>query len=203
MIELSPNQISGLILAGGEGRRMGNQDKGLVELVEKPLVEYAIDCLQPLAAKLMISCNRNAETYARYQWPLIADDENWKFTGPMAGIYAALNACETDWLMVMPCDTPLMQTELMAQLTKLTDAEIRVHILEQQGWQPLHGLYHKDLLPLFAQQLDSGKTGMQFFLRQLPEVQLQVSATETELQGFRNTNNESELSQIEAFLRAK
>ena len=59
--------ISGLILAGGEGRRMSGRDKGLITLAQKPLVEYAIDCLTPLVDDLSISCNRNQELYADYQ----------------------------------------------------------------------------------------------------------------------------------------
>ena len=203
MIELVAKDITGLILAGGEGRRMDNRDKGLVTLVDKSLVQYAIECLQPLTHTQIISCNRNRDAYQAYGLPLIADDERWSLLGPMAGIYSGLKAIESDWLMVMPCDTPLMQIDVMALLKQLSHDCVKAHILAWQGWEPLHAVYHKDLLPLLEHQLNSGRTGMQHFLHQLEDDALQISEITSAQNAFRNTNNVTELSQVEEILRGK
>ena len=102
--------LSGLILAGGEGRRMAGRDKGLISLVQKPLVEYAIECIAPLVDDLTISCNRNRELYQGYQLDCIfdnkmdkqADKNSESSQGPMAGLVAGLQHAKHDWLLVMP-----------------------------------------------------------------------------------------------------
>jgi molybdopterin-guanine dinucleotide biosynthesis protein A len=121
---VSDDLLSGLVLAGGEGRRMAGRDKGLISLVQKPLVEYAIECLAPLVDDLTISCNRNRELYQGYQLDCIfdnrvdqqADKKAESSQGPMAGLAAGLQHAKHEWLLVMPCDTPLMTTQIMAQL---------------------------------------------------------------------------------------
>ena len=75
-VNLISQPVSGLILAGGEGRRMSGRDKGLITLANKPLIEYAIACLSPLVDDLTISCNRNQEQYADYQLPCVLDSLN-------------------------------------------------------------------------------------------------------------------------------
>lgn len=197
---LNSSDVTGLILAGGEGRRMDNRDKGLVTLVNKPLVDYALSCLTSLTVTNFISCNRNQESYRQFHCQLVADDVRWPSAGPMAGVYAALKQCQTDWLLVSPCDTPLMQQTIMQRLLMVNDDAVRVHILAYDGWQPLHALYHKSLLPLLEKQLESKKTGLQFFLRQLPKEQLQVSDISHGELAFKNTNDQSELDQVSSYL---
>ena len=203
MIEIAAEDITGLVLAGGEGRRMENRDKGLVTLLDKPLVKYAIECLQPLTHAQIISCNRNKDTYREYGLTVIADDQRWPLQGPMAGIFSGLNTAESEWLMVMPCDTPLMQVEIMAILKRLSHEGVKAHILARQGWEPLHAVYHKDLLPGLETQLNSGRTGMQNFLRQLDDTELQITEVVSDHNEFKNTNDVTELSQVEEIIRGK
>jgi molybdenum cofactor guanylyltransferase len=221
------NLLSGLILAGGEGRRMAGRDKGLICLAQKPLVEYAIDCIAPLVDDLTISCNRNRELYQGYQLDCIVDnkrDETSEFSqGPMAGLAAGLQHAKHDWLLVMPCDTPLMTTQIMAQLsielsiklaTKLetersTDLEsdldtsassdsLQGIIFSHQGLQPLHGLYHKSMLPIFEQCLAENKNALQKLLRSMSSIHI-VEAESAEF-SFNNANDSTELNMIERLL---
>lgn len=197
--------LSGLILAGGEGRRMAGRDKGLIALADKPLVEYAIECLQPLVDDLSISCNRNRELYQGYQLACLSDNNSSEgFQGPMAGLVAGLSNAKHEWLLVMPCDTPLMTTGLMSQLVEsiqqnISRENIQAIIFSHQGLQPLHGLYHKSMLPIFEQCLAENKNALQRLLRSLPEVIVQQALDSGSC--FNNANDPEELAVIETLLK--
>jgi len=207
-VEIGNHKISGLILAGGEGRRMAGRDKGLISLADKPLVEYAITCLQPLVDDLSISCNRNRELYQGYQLDCISDSKlenetDQGFQGPMAGLAAGLKHARHEWLLVMPCDTPLMTTEVMSQLLACIKAsgphqEMQAIIFSHQGLQPLHGLYHRSMLPIFEQCLAENKNALQRLLRSLPKVSMH-QAHDCGF-SFNNANDPEELATIEALL---
>jgi len=201
-VEIGNHKISGLILAGGEGRRMAGRDKGLISLADKPLVEYAIECLQPLVDDLSISCNRNRELYQGYRLDCISDKEQ-SFQGPMAGLAAGLQHARHEWLLVMPCDTPLMTTEVMSQLLACIKAsgphqEMQAIIFSHQGLQPLHGLYHRSMLPIFEQCLAENKNALQRLLRSMPTVSMH-QADDCGV-SFNNANDPEELATIEALL---
>lgn len=201
--------LSGLILAGGEGRRMAGRDKGLISLSQKPLVEYAIECITPLVDDLTISCNRNRELYQGYQLDCISDntlDNVDGYQGPMAGLAAGLQHAKHDWLLVMPCDTPLMSSQVMAQLVESLNAKkphnsLQAIIFSHQGLQPLHGLYHRSMLPIFEQCLAENKNALQRLLRSLDSIEIH-QALECEL-NFNNANDPEELAIIETLLAAQ
>ena len=86
---LSTADITGVILAGGRGSRMGGQDKGLIEFNGRPLVEHLLAALQPQTGALLITANRNQERYQVYQLPVV-NDELTGFQGPLAGFAAAM-----------------------------------------------------------------------------------------------------------------
>lgn len=197
------SMLSGLILAGGEGRRMAGRDKGLISLAQKPLVEYTIECLAPLVDDLTISCNRNRELYQDYQLDCISDNASASSQGPMAGLAAGLQHAKHDWLMVMPCDTPLMTSQIMAQLLvalKSTAANkpLQAIIFSHQGLQPLHGLYHKSMLPIFEQCLAEHKNALQRLLRSLDSIEV-LTADHAGF-SFNNANDATELQTIERLL---
>lgn len=111
------SQISIGILAGGEGRRVNGEDKGLLRINQQPLIEYLVAALKPAlpSAPLMISANRNIERYQNYG-QVVRDNPNTQ--GPLAGLAALLNACQTEWLLTLPCDCPRLPPnfcEKMAQ----------------------------------------------------------------------------------------
>jgi molybdopterin-guanine dinucleotide biosynthesis protein A len=201
--------LSGLILAGGEGRRMAGRDKGLISLVQKPLVEYAIDCLAPLVDDLTISCNRNRALYQDYQLDCISDEtvESVEgYQGPMAGLAAGLQHAKHEWLLVMPCDTPLMTSLVMAQLSACLNSNTsndspQAIIFSHQGLQPLHGLYHRSMLPIFEQCLAENKNALQRLLRSLDRVVIHQGLA-CEL-SFNNANDPEELAIIATLLGKK
>ncbi len=107
--------VAAVILAGGLGRRMGGADKGLVDYQARPLIEWALDALAPQVDQLVISANRNLDRYAAYGYRVLPDTLP-NYPGPLAGVLAALDAVQADWLLVVPCDTPHLPPDLAARL---------------------------------------------------------------------------------------
>jgi len=115
------NTVSGVVLAGGMGRRVLGQDKGLLEFNHRPLVTYALDAMAPLVDDLLISANRNLDRYREFGYPVITDASG-DFYGPLAGILAAMRAAKHTVLLVMPCDSPFITTpHLLRLLAALSD----------------------------------------------------------------------------------
>jgi molybdenum cofactor biosynthesis protein MoaC/molybdenum cofactor guanylyltransferase len=130
--ELPPCSV--LLLAGGRGRRMGGVDKGLVEFAGRPLIATMSERVQPLTDDLIISCNRNAESYAPWADRLVGDDSN-DFPGPLAGIRAGLAAMRHDWLLVLPCDAPHIDDDLIFAMRHQSVREPQRPLLLRRGGQ--------------------------------------------------------------------
>lgn len=124
------NDITGLVLAGGRGTRMGGADKGLVEFEGRPLAAHVVERLAPQVGALLISANRNVDRYAALGAPVVTDrPETESFAGPLAGIRAAFDAIHTPWLAVVPCDTPNIPSDLVERLAAgLGDAKAAVAV---------------------------------------------------------------------------
>ncbi|QXP91217.1 molybdenum cofactor guanylyltransferase [Methylococcus capsulatus] len=121
-------KITGCVLAGGRGRRMGGRDKGLVPFRGRPLVVYALDALRSVAGRVMVSANRNRESYAGFGCPVIADASG-EFEGPLAGVLSAMVWAETGLVLTMPCDTPLVTGCMLKRLAEeqaASDCDIAV-----------------------------------------------------------------------------
>lgn len=113
--KLASVRVAAVILAGGQGRRMGGADKGLIEYQGRPLIEWALAALTPQVDELVISANRNFDAYAAYGRRVLPDTLP-DFPGPLAGVLAAMQAVAADWLLVAPCDTPHLPADLAARL---------------------------------------------------------------------------------------
>ena len=107
--------ITGVILAGGRAKRMGGRDKGLIKLLDKPLIEYVICALKPQVAEMIINANRNRERYAAYGYPIIAD-RTGLFYGPLAGMASAMRVARTPYILTAPCDSPFIPSDLVKRL---------------------------------------------------------------------------------------
>ncbi len=108
-------QITGLVLAGGRGERMGGADKGLLDWHGEPLAQRALRRLAAQVGPMLISANRHSERYAALGVPVVAD-EGSGFAGPLAGFLAGLRASRTPLLMAVPCDAPDFPLDLVARL---------------------------------------------------------------------------------------
>jgi molybdopterin-guanine dinucleotide biosynthesis protein A len=140
------NAITGLILAGGEGRRMGGADKGLLDYRGRPLVAHVIERLAPQVDTLLISANRNLDDYLDFGYPVVTDASAERL-GPLAGIAAGLRACETPWLVVCPCDCPHLPLDLVARLMAGIDQASLAIAATPGGLHPTFMLVRRELLP--------------------------------------------------------
>ena len=108
-------KVTGVILAGGQSRRMNYQDKGLQLFRGQPLISYSFNALRPLVDKLIINANQNIAMYENFGVPVISDLTQ-NFSGALAGILAAMNYSNEDLLLVVPCDAPFISTQQLQRL---------------------------------------------------------------------------------------
>ncbi len=149
------NGVSGIVLAGGLGRRMGRLDKGLQPLRGKPMVQWVIERLAPQVDELLINCNQNLEAYARFGCRLVPD-EIGGFAGPLAGLHAGLKAATHPFIVTVPCDSPFLPHDLVRRLKERIGTH---HIaVAKTGAQahPVFSLVTKDVLDNLERFLAGG-----------------------------------------------
>lgn len=127
-----------LLLSGGRGSRMGGRDKGLIDWQGRPLIAWLQERVRPLTDDLIISCNRNSARYALFADRLVRDDDD-EFQGPLAGIRAGLASARQPYLLVLPCDAPLLDKALPVALLRLAMQHGGQPVMVQRGeqWEPL------------------------------------------------------------------
>ena len=151
------HDITAVILAGGKARRMGGEDKGLIELQGKPLLDYIIAGLRPQAGQIIINANRNLERYHAFGYPVVADMMG-EFPGPLAGMATGMQAATTPFILAVPCDSPFVPVQLCETLRsemEKVDAEISV-AHDGTRVQPVFALLRCELLPNLLSYLNEG-----------------------------------------------
>ena len=135
---ISACDITACVLAGGRGMRMGGVDKGLQLFQGQPLALQVLQRLAPQVGTLLINANRNAEVYTELAKPplnaRIFADALPDYPGPLAGFLAGLTQCHTEWLLCVPCDTPLLPSDLVAHMVKACDDADDTDIVVAHGW---------------------------------------------------------------------
>ena len=147
-------QITGLVLAGGMGRRMGGADKGLQLLHGQPLARIALDRLAPQVGPRLVSANRHLATYETFGVPVLADSLPGH-PGPLAGLLAGLQRCTTGWLLSVPCDSPRFPADLAERLAAAAEPAglARAATRNEDGTlqhQPVFCLLRRSLAPSLA-----------------------------------------------------
>lgn len=168
-ISRDKSQITGLILSGGEGRRMGGQDKGLVLFNDVPLIQHAIVRLAPQVETLLISANRNQDKYSALGIKILADTIPG-YIGPLAGLHTGLAACQTEWLVAIPCDTPFFPLDLVAKMADTLANQSKASLSwarTPSGDHPVFVLIRKSLLPAVESYLLDGKRRVKDFVREV------------------------------------
>lgn len=182
--------VTGLILAGGEGRRMGGADKGLLDFRGKALVAHVVERLAPQVDALLISANRNPERYAALGYPVLGDDLPG-YQGPLAGLRAGLAACATPWLVCCPCDCPQLPEDLVARLmAAAADKQAALAVaVTPAGMQPTFQLLRRELLPELDAYLAAGERRVGQWCRQRHAAE----ATFPDAAAFANLNSPEDL----------
>ena len=160
---IAPDDVTGLVLAGGRGSRMGGVDKGLQNHRGVPLALHALLRLQPQVGHTMVNANRNLGAYESMGVPVWADAVG-DYAGPLAGLLAGLERCETPYLVTVPCDTPDFPADLVERLAHAlaeADAEIAMAaVREADGTlrtQPVFCLLQSSLMESLVQFLHAGE----------------------------------------------
>lgn len=186
--------ITGLILAGGLGRRMGGRDKGLQPFRGKPMAAWAIERLAPQVDALLINANQNQEAYAAFGYPVVPD-RIAGFAGPLAGLHTGLLTCETPLLVTAPCDSPFLPEDLVARLRAALEAAGADLAVAQTGTQPhpVFCLVRREVLDGLTAFLEAGgrKVDAWYAALKVAEVPFADEAA------FANINTLDELNQLE------
>lgn len=170
---------------------MGGNDKGLIECAGRPLIEWTLQRVEPLVDSLLISANRNTEQYARYGYPVLAD-QRADYPGPLAGIERGLASCSTDCLWVVPCDAPAVNNALLQRLIQGANGGVRAVVpVDAVYTHPTFALLHADLLDSLQAFLASGQRKAQSWLAGLPAKAIDCS---DHPDWFANINTPQELA---------
>jgi len=192
---IDKTNITGVILAGGCATRMGGQDKGLIQLNGKCLIEYVITLLRPQVGELLISANRNQAHYAKLcTCPVLADTFG-NYAGPLAGIATTLAQAQTDYVLFVPCDSPCLNPQLVERLSAFmlkVHADISV-ANDGKRMHPVFSLWKRHLLTDLLTFLRTGKRSMHRFLARHSLAQTDFSSTP---ENFLNINTPKELTTL-------
>jgi len=181
--------VSGVVLAGGQGRRMGGVDKGLQPLRGKPMAQWVLERLAPQVDEILINCNQNLDAYARFGYRLVPD-EIGGFAGPLAGLHASLKAAAHPLVVTVPCDSPFLPSDLVSRLkSKLGDSVLAVAKTGEQP-HPVFSLVRKDVLDDLEAFLRSGGRKIDAWYASLATVEVSF---DDEADAFRNINTLEEL----------
>ena len=188
-------RITGVILAGGQGRRMGTIDKGLVPLNGRPMVAHVLDRLRPQVDEILINANQHRAEYEAFGHPVLVDAIGG-FAGPLAGLHVALAHASFARVATVPCDSPFLPADLIARLSAAlhgSEADLAVARTFDQP-HPVFALVRKTVLPHLTQFLESGGRKIDAWYATLKTVEV---AFDDEAEAFRNINTTDELRQAD------
>ena len=187
--------VTGIILAGGLGRRIGGTDKGLQLLGGRPLTVWVLERLGPQVSEVLIIANRNRDIYAKFGHRII-EDRIGGFAGPLAGLHSGLAEARHELVATVPCDTPFLPLDLVARLSAPLQDERMDLSVAKTGTQPhpVICLVRKRLLPHLAAFLDNGGRKVDAWYSTL---RVEEVAFDDQPRAFSNINTPEELQAIE------
>ncbi|MFN7086132.1 MAG: molybdenum cofactor guanylyltransferase MobA [Burkholderiales bacterium] len=190
------DKATGVILAGGQGRRMGGVDKGLKLLHGKPMVQWVIERFSPQVDEVLINANQNLEAYARFGYRVIPDQIDG-FAGPLAGLQRGLAEARHDLVATVPCDSPFLPADLIARLRaalEQRDAEVAVAKTGNQP-HPVFCLCRKRVLPGLTAFLAGGGRKIDAWYATLRVAEVPF---DDEAAAFSNINTQQDLDAFES-----
>ncbi|MCF7983618.1 MAG: molybdenum cofactor guanylyltransferase [Thiohalocapsa sp.] len=196
MNEPTIETVTGVVLAGGRGQRMGGADKGLIEVAGQALAARVLDALAAQTAQQLISANRNLSRY-RALGPPVLSDSLQGYQGPLAGIASAMRRAATPWLLVSPCDTPLIPVDLRERLAgglRAADAQLAV-CEDAEHLHPLHALLPVGLADDLAEYLAADGRSVRGWI-----ARHRVATVSVPAQCFVNANTDADLARLARLL---
>ena len=197
MTQISQQDITAVILAGGKGRRLEGQDKGLVYYKGKPLIEHVLNRIEPQVKTVIINANRNIETYRNYGYPVI-NDELSDFQGPLAGFSAAMKVAGTPYIVTLPCDGPLLADDLVTRFIKALKSATKPDTLvvahDGTRHQPVYTLLPVITLDSLQRFLARGDRKIDLWFQSHPVIYANFS---DKPESFSNINTEAQRQTME------
>jgi molybdopterin-guanine dinucleotide biosynthesis protein A len=190
--------ITGVVLAGGRGSRMGGVDKGLKVLRGRPMVQWVIERLEPQVNELLINANQNVEAYGRYGYRVIPD-EIGGFAGPLAGLQRGLSEARHPLVATAPCDSPFLPRDLIVRLHDALSRGNKDLAVARTGDQPhpVFCLCRKGVLDSLNAFLAAGGRKIDAWYAQLDMVEVSF---DDQTEAFSNINTPDELKSFEALV---
>ncbi|ABE44210.1 molybdenum cofactor guanylyltransferase [Polaromonas sp. JS666] len=200
--------ITGVILAGGRGSRMGGVDKGLQNFNGVPLALHTLLRLSPQVGDIMINANRNLAAYESFGVPVWPDSTGLgDYAGPLAGFLTGLERCETPYMLTVPCDTPLFPEDLVARMAEAfvrEGADFAVACAPEEDGQlrpqPVFCLMRTGMLESLVQFTKDGGRKIDAWTAQHKTVLVPFDRPTDDARGFFNANTLAELHQLESRL---
>jgi len=183
--------VTGIVLAGGLGRRMGGVDKGLQPFRGKPMAQWVIERLAPQVEELIVNANQNPGEYARFGYRIVPD-ELGGFAGPLAGLHAGMKAADHDFVVTVPCDSPFLPLDLVARLRRSLGANQLAVAKTGTQPHPVFSLVARSVLPHLEAFLSSGGRKIDAWYATLKVVEVSF---DHEADAFRNINTLQELGE--------
>jgi molybdopterin-guanine dinucleotide biosynthesis protein A len=191
-------KITGVVLAGGLGRRMGGVDKGLTLLQGKPFVEWVLSRFAPQVDEVLINANQNPSQYARYGYRIIAD-EIGGFAGPLAGLQRGLAEARHEWVATVPCDSPFLPPDLVERLySGLHQAHAQLAVAKTFDQpHPVFCLCRRDVSGHLSAYLSAGGRKIDAWYATLKIAEISF---DDQAEAFSNINTREELRSFETGL---
>jgi len=195
--------VTGIVLAGGLGRRMSDDgrgvDKGLQPFRGRPMIAHALERFAPQVGSVIINANRNVDRYREFGWPVVPDAVEG-YAGPLAGLHAGMSQARTAWVATVPCDSPFLPLDLVARLAAAIDASAaegeRAQLaVARTGPQahPVFALVERALLADLERFLGEGRRKIDAWYAPLRVVEVPFD----DEAAFRNLNTLQELKEEE------
>ncbi len=154
---IDQSQVTGIILAGGQARRMGGLDKGLVEINGKTMCERVIGLFAPQVAEIFINANRNQDRYQAFGKPVIGDCLPG-YLGPLVGLVSGMMAARTPWIITVPCDGPFLKRDYVSRMSGQVFSRTDVVVArDSERLQPTYMLVKTELADDLRGFLESGE----------------------------------------------
>lgn len=190
----SNKKVSAIILSGGRATRMGGLNKGLVKLQSKPFIQHVIERLKPQVDEIIINANRNIAEYKVFNLPVL-QDENPDYIGPLAGFSLGLQHCKHDYLLTVPCDSPLIPANLTDRLMQfLLEENAEIAVAKSGGYaHPVFCLMKKSVLASLSNYLDIGERKVSSWQKSLRYIEVAFNDCD---EAFVNLNTFEELETL-------
>ncbi len=187
--------ITAVVLAGGQGQRMGGMDKGWVHFQGRPMIRHVLEHIGPQVQSVLINANRSLEEYQSLGYPVVEDIEQG-YHGPLMGMLTGLTHAKTDWVLFVPCDIPLLPKDVVEKLQEAiakNDVDVAV-VHDGERLQPVISLMRRSLLPSLESWLAEGKRKIDRWYMQHRMVVVPFDSPEED---FMNLNTQQEVQELE------